>query len=131
MFKTDSLTAKVAELVAKSGPKVLEAIANDRAEKEFERRKLAAVKVVENLLTLEGNLKKLRPDNVSYTIDGDGKRVPQESWSKAKLDERDKTKEQIAKHEDALSKAIEGDDWEKLFNLANGKSVDEVKGNDQ
>jgi len=130
MFKTKSLNETVAERIAKSGDKVLEVIANARYEKEFKRRSDAATKVVDNLFVLEGNLKKIRPDHVSYTV-VEGKRVEHASWSKAKLDERDKLEQQIAQHETALTKAFEEDDWEKLFNLANGKPVGEVKEDDQ
>lgn len=110
------LKAKVAERLATAGATVKDAVVDHLYKEELDRRTNAALKAVSKLEDLEKQLRKAnKPDQVQY--DGEGKEVSS-SYSKAVVDELKKLREEKAKYEGALNKALEENDFSKLLELA-------------
>jgi hypothetical protein len=88
---------------------VVEALYN----KEADRRTAAVLKCVEEIEGKEKELNKLFPDVVTYE-DEEGK-VPTKRYSKERVEQRKKLKEEIGKLNGKLNLALEKNDWSKLL----------------
>lgn len=116
-----SINIAVAEKLATSGTQVVERVVNRLTEVELGRRADALLKAVELSGKLAKDLAKIdRPD--VQTFDGDGK-VVTETYTKARLEERKKLRDRIAKVEKAFEKATNvPPDYADLFNLKDDSS---------
>lgn len=94
-------------------------IINVFVDREVDRRAKAVVNVIDQTIKMEQDLRKLKPDVVTYSDNGD---VATSSWTKAKLDEKKKLEERIQKFANAVNKAIDKDDYSDVFNLSAGKT---------
>ena len=119
--KDDGLTVlkRIATDIAKITPKVEDAVVDAMVKRELNKRTEAVVQVMDNLSKLEGDLRKIKPDQVQ--IDDAGKEISS-SFSKAKFEELKKHREKIEKHRNALTKALEKGDFGDLYNLKNSGS---------
>lgn len=109
---TDVLTDVSDTLKTSADGAVLKRVKDAFVERELVKRTDALVKAFDKLTAAKSDLKKIKPDNVLYDEDGN---VTQESYSKAKLDERGKAKKQVAKLEEAINAALAGD-FSKVYN---------------
>ena len=85
-------------------------------EKELSERKDLFLTGISKLQDLQRDAHKLKPDVDTDKFDAEGKMVGVPSFSKAKLEEIKKHKEQVAKVENAIDKAF-GGDFSKLKEL--------------
>jgi len=92
---------------------LFDAIADQIATKEIEVRTERVAKGFTTLDTLKKELKKVKPDNVTY--DGDGKEVSC-SYSKATVTKKKALEEQIEKLEKLLEGVFTDDDGYQKFN---------------
>lgn len=120
-----SLQTKVAEMIKTNAPQQVEdKIIAALVDREVNRRSDALTKAIDNLSKMEGERKRIKPDNVSYNEDGT---VKDQSYSKAKTEEIKKLDQKIDKHTKAITKALENQDYGDVYNLgkdqgAGGKS---------
>lgn len=108
-----SIGIKVAEQIASAGPAILGKVIDKLATVEIEKRADALLNAVNAAVATKRELQKVKPDNVTY--DGEGK-VASETYSKAKIDEKKKLQEKLAKIEAAVEKAV-GGDFSKVLEL--------------
>lgn len=113
-----SIREKIAEQLAELSPSVEAQVISTMTEREIDKRANAIVTVLDKASKLKNDLNKCRPDQIMY--DTEGKKVS-EGFSKAKLDERNKILAVIKKHDDAINKALEKQDFADVYNLAGGK----------
>ena len=118
-----SLQMKLAEKISELSPLVENDVIESLVNRELTKRSNAIVLVMDKLSKLEGDLKKVRPDN---TFDADGNKVS-EYFTKAKIDEKNKLNQNIEKHTKAINKALEKADFGDVYNLSSGKSGDDQK----
>lgn len=111
-----SVHAKIAEQLSELSPKVENAVVDALVERELTKRSEAVVQCMDMLAKCEGDLRKIKPDQVSY--DGDGKEVSS-TFSKNKFEEKKKLLERIEKLKNAITKAIEKGDFSDVYNLKN------------
>jgi hypothetical protein len=111
----NSIKEKTELALANSGAKALDFVVNQivaRKEKEYAE---ACAKVVASLEEATKEKYKLaKPDAITYNADGT---VAASAFTKARLDEQKKLNEKIEKIENALKKAFEADDFEKVLEL--------------
>jgi hypothetical protein len=88
-------------------------------ERELDKRSNALVSVMDLLNKAESELKKLKPDQNGFDDSG---KVVSSSYSKEKLDERNKIVARIGKLEKAINKALDPNspDYSDCYNLASG-----------
>lgn len=99
---------------------VIDAVVDQFVTREVNKRSTAIVTILDLLSREKQNSYKLKPD--IETFDADGK-VVSSGFSKTKAEEIKKNKELISKYENALTKALDKDDYSDVYNLANsGKS---------
>lgn len=110
----NSVQTAVAEKIATLGPSVEEKVVDALVGRELNRRSEALVGAMDKLSKLEGDLKKIKPDQISY--DEDGKEVSK-TYSKAKTEEKDKLNKKIGKFTAAITKALEKDDFNDVYNI--------------
>lgn len=111
----NAIQTKVIEQIGNISPKVENAVVEILVDRELVKRSRALVIVIDMLSEAEGQLRKMKPDQVFY--DADGKETAS-AFSKAKNDESKKLKEKIAKFEKAIDKAISGD-FSDVYNIQN------------
>lgn len=116
------LLSDVKELIDASGGAVRTAVVQAFVDEEKTKRVTALVAGLKAYRTAKSNLAKIKADNILFG--GDGK-VAQECWTKAKLEERKKALEQLAKIEKAVAFALK--DTPDFNLLAQIKPVAEVK----
>ncbi len=110
--KVQELLADIAAGIKDSGAAVAERYVTRSVEKEVEARVDLLEKAVQKRFELLAALGKVnRADAV--TFDADGKEASA-TYTKPRLEEIKKAKEALAKHEEALDKALVGNDWSKL-----------------
>lgn len=109
--------SSVKEKVSASTTDVLDRAKTALVEKELVERKDAFLAALNKLQELQREGKKIKPDDERF--DADGKLVSA-AYSKAKVEELKKHKEQVAKVEKAIAKAFEGD-FSKLKEAAQGQ----------
>ena len=111
-----SVQQKIATQIAELAPSVEETVVNTLVERELAKRSEAVVQCMDTLAKLEGDLRKTKPDQVSF--DNDGK-IISESFSKSKFEEKKKLIDRIGKYTSAITKAIEKADFSDVYNLKN------------
>jgi len=114
--KETSVHQKIATQIAELAPSVEETVVNTLVERELTKRSEAVVQCMDALAKLEGDLKKIKPDQVSFDTDG---KIISESFSKNKFEEKKKLIERIGKYTSAITKAIEKADFGDVYNLKN------------
>ena len=110
---TDVLTDVSETIKAEAGVTVVARVKEAFVERELARRTDALVKAFDKLNTLKGDFKKIKADNVLYDEDG---KVASESFTKDKLEERNKAKKAVEKVEEAINAALAGD-FNKVYNV--------------
>lgn len=110
----NSVQIKVAESIANITPKVEDQVVEVLVERELEKRATAIVKAMDTLSKFEGELKKIRPDQTSFSETGE---KISETYSKAKLEEKNKLQQKIDKNTKAINKALETGDYQDVYNL--------------
>lgn len=113
-----SLQIKVAALIKDKAPQQVEdKVVDALVAREVSRRSDALTKAIDEYARIEGEIKRIKPDVVTYNID---KSIKDSSYSKAKVEELEKLNKKLDKHEKAITKALEDKDYGDLYNL--GKS---------
>lgn len=110
----NSVQIKVAENIANIAPKVEDQVVEVIVERELEKRATAIVKAMDILSKFEIDLKKIKPDQTSFSETGE---KISESYSKAKLEEKNKLTQKIDKNTKAINKALETGDYQDVYNL--------------
>lgn len=111
-----SVHQKIATQIAELAPSVEETVVNTLVERELTKRSEAVVQCMDTLAKLEGDLRKIKPDQVSFDSDG---KIISESFSKNRFEEKKKLIERIGKYTNAVTKAIEKADFSDVYNLKN------------
>jgi len=107
----EAVAASLKNLGTRTRESVVEHFAAERAQKQA----TALIKGLDKLTALERDLNKInRPDVVNY--DGNGDALPG-VFSKERIEERKKLNEQIEKLTNAINKADDLGDFDKLFEL--------------
>lgn len=110
--KAQGLLADVASRIKESGPQVYARLRDAMVEKEITSRVDLLDKAFQKRFQLLTDLRKVdRPDQETYNADGS---VATASYTKPRLEEIRKAKEALAKHENALEKALASNDFSKL-----------------
>lgn len=110
--KAQGLLADVASRIKESGPQVYARLRDAMVEKEIASRVDLLDKAFQKRFQLLTDLRKVdRPDQETYNADGS---VATASYTKPRLEEIRKAKEALAKHENALEKALASNDFSKL-----------------
>jgi hypothetical protein len=113
---TQTVKQLVTDRLGAIGPVVQSKVVDLLVDQEVERRVKAVSVLVAKLDELNGNLKKIdRADVETFNQDGSPATA---TFTKARLEEIKKAKEQIAKIEKALDMAFENNDFQKVFDLA-------------
>jgi len=123
-----SIRDKIAGQIAQIGPDVENRVIDTIIEKETAKRAAAIAVVLEKLEVEEKNLKKINHPDLK-TFDRD-KKVIAEGFSGARLQEIETVEKKIAKITNALTKALEKDDMQDVYQLAGGGTPKD-KGGDQ
>jgi|SRR5882724_2643018 len=110
----NSVQTKVAEQIINIAPKVEDKVVDALVSRELNRRSDSLVQAMDKLSKLEVDLKKIKPDVVTYDING---KVASESYSKVKSEEYKKLNEKIGKFTKAIAKALENSDFSDVYNL--------------
>lgn len=113
-----SILATVADQIKTLNPRVEEAVVDTLVEREIEKRSHALVILLDRIAVLEKELKKIKPDQLTFKKDGT---LISESWSKNQLETRNKTEGKIKKITDAINKALIEKDFSNVYQLANEK----------
>ena len=110
--KAQGLLADVADRIKQSGPEVYNRLRDAMVEKELAERVSLLDKGVQKRFQLMTELRKVdKPDNETFNADGS---LASGTYSKPRLEEIKKAKEALAKHENALEKALAHNDFSKL-----------------
>lgn len=115
----NTVTTKVAVRIANLAPDVENKVVDVLVQRELDRRSTALVTIIDRLDKAERDFRRLGADVI--TFDENGAKTS-EAFSKARVDERKKAKEQIDKMTKAIDKALTGGDFNDLYNLANQKA---------
>lgn len=122
MANTSSIREKVAQEIAALAPRLESELVDHLVDREVEKRTKSLVNVLDKLMTLESEAKKLGEDIVAY--DETGKAISK-MFSKKRIEERAKNRGRIQKHINAINKALEKNDYSDLNQLAAGKDTAE------
>lgn len=110
--KAQGLLADVATRIRESGPEVYNRLRDAMVEKEVSSRVDLLDKAFQKRFQLMTDLRKVdKPDHEAFNADGS---LASGTYSKARLEEIKKAKEALAKHENALEKALATNDFGKL-----------------
>jgi hypothetical protein len=109
----------VADGLIKVNDKVRAAIVADISEKEFQKRVEATTKVLEEFEKIERDLRKIKP--VPTGFDLKGQPVGDPVYSREQVEEVKKATEKLDKLNKALEKALNDNDFSKVFEIANAK----------
>lgn len=115
-----SINEVVSEKIKSAGPQpVVDAVVALLVQKENDRRVKALAEALEAAAKAQQELFKVKPDNVTFNEDGS---PASSTYSKAKLDEKKKLQEKLAKIEKAIENATntEKPDFSGLYNIAKG-----------
>jgi hypothetical protein len=110
-----SISTAVAERLASIAPEVTGKVVDHLVTKELNRRSEAVITALQEIDKLNVDLKKVKPDVVTYNDDGS---VASSNWTKAKLEEKNKVQQRITKLTSAVDKALGSNDYSDLFNVA-------------
>ena len=116
-----SLQIRVAAEIAGSGEQVADKVVNLLAGKEISNRADNLSKVVTKVQGFNKDMNKLRRPDVDGTFAADDSVVTPPSFSGSRQKEIKKLQERIDGHNNAVTKAIERNDWDKLNELAGKK----------
>ncbi len=106
------LLSEVAEKIGQSTPQVRERVVNALVEREVAARTDTLDKALAKRTELDREAKKLsKPDVEQFDVEG---KVMSTSFSKARVDELKKAREQLEKLETAIDKALADNDFSKL-----------------
>ena len=108
--KRFDIAAKAAKSIKAAD--VLGRVVDSLVEKEVARRAQTIEKAIELATQKERELNKFKPDVETY-VEG----VKQESYSKAKWEEKVKAEAELAKLEEAIETALVGADYKKLYEI--------------
>lgn len=109
----DVLTAVSETIKDRASEEVVARVQETFVERELTKRTDALVKAFDKLSAAKGDLNKIKPDNVLYNED---ETVASSTFSKAKLEERNKARKAVKKIEDAINAALAGD-FSKVYNI--------------
>ncbi len=108
----EAVAEGLTNLAGRTRESVIEHFAAAKAEKQAQ----ALIKGLDKLSGFERELQKInRPDIITY--DGDGQPLGTGAYSKERIEERKKLNEQIEKLTNAINKADDSNDFDKLFDL--------------
>jgi hypothetical protein len=111
-----SLRETVAQRIKEVGPDVEQKVVDILVDRVLKERVNLITKGFDKLSQAERDLKKIKPDNVTYNEDGS---VRDEGYSKSKVEERKKAKQRIEALRGALEKALSTQpNFDKLKKLA-------------
>lgn len=111
-MSNENIRTEVASRLAEIGQeKVRNAVVEKLVQDEISSRSDAVLKGLNDLSKLKNDLRKIKPDQKSFDATG---KIVNETYSKEKYEELNKTNQQIAKLETALQLALENDDYSKL-----------------
>lgn len=108
--------ARVKESLADSNCQVKNAIVERYTQMELGKRTEAVTKVIEKIEALETEARKIRPTFAGYTLDGAP--IGEPLYAKEQTEAVKKNKEQQAKLESALEKALGQNDYSKVYELS-------------
>jgi hypothetical protein len=97
------------------------AVADLLAKRETDKRTEAIVKSFDLLDSLNRDIRKFKPKPSGYTAEG---AVISEVWTKEDVDARNKAQQKIDKVVVALNKALDENDFGKLYDFAKGNVPD-------
>ena len=112
---TPSVKETVANRLANSGATIRNAVVDILVKEETDRRVAATTKAVNKLAELDKELKKLsKPDIETFNAD---ETPASPVFSKTRIEEIKKVREQIAKIEKALTEAFDNNNFQKVLDL--------------
>ena len=126
----ESIQAKTVEQLKEVVPELIDRVASIMKERNLTKKADAVVSVMDKLNKDEAELRKLGPDQAFY--DSEGKNID-ETFSKKRIDERQKCQGRINKMKSVLNKALTTDldqDWANVYNIAGGKNPPEGQDGD-
>lgn len=106
---TEAVIANMKDMSPRVVDKVVEAV----VERELNKKAEALVRVFDLVSREEKELKKIKPDIVSYNEDGS---VASSTWSKQALDNKGKLEKSIEKMKKAVDKALDTNDYSDVYN---------------
>ncbi len=109
-----SIGQKVAASITDAGPAILSKVIDKLASLEIEKRADALLNGVNAAISAKRELQKIKPDQQSFDASG---KVVTETYSKAKVEERKKAEEKLAKIEAAVEKAVNKNDFSGVLGL--------------
>lgn len=111
------VTKEVQSAISAAGPEIRSSLVTVLASREIEKRKAAAVKIVDQLVSFEKELQKIKPDQ--KFVDAAGKPVL-EVYSPEVQKSRKDLEDKITKYRNALNKAFDTEkpDFQPLLQLA-------------
>lgn len=114
--KAKDLKCSVAETLAKSGPVVFDRVKEHLVEEELKKRTDLVLKALVKKGELEGEIKKIKPDEKTVGLDADGKVIRAAEFTHEQVKTLKGHKEQLKKLESALELALNADkpDFNKL-----------------
>lgn len=113
------LRKDVAAQLAASGPKVRGIVVDLMVEKEIEKRKAAVLATIDKLEAKTKELRKAEKSGTT-TYDANGAPTGAFTFTKDQAESMKKLREEIAKLEGALTKALNDSDFTKLNELSSG-----------
>lgn len=114
-----AVVARIKELA----PSVEQKLIDHLAQIEITRRSDVLIQSFDNLTKMEKLVKGLGPDQKTYNEDGS---IKDESYSKTRLDDRNKMNSKIEKWKKAIDKALTEKDFADVYNLP--KSIEDKSG---
>lgn len=120
MSHQNSINTEVATRIASIAPQISEKVIDHLVSKELVRRTDAVIQALSEVEKLGKDLIKMKPDNTLYNDDGS---VASSSWTKPKLEEKNKLVAKIQKINVALEKALGENDFNLLFSLQKPQDV--------
>ncbi len=110
-----SIATTVAERLSNIAPAVADKVVEHLVNKELTRRSEAVIGGLAELDKLNGEFKKLKPDVNTFNADGT---AATSTWTKPKLEEKNKAEQKIAKLTKAIDKALNDNDYSDLYNFS-------------
>src|ERR1041384_5725629 len=117
-----TVTDKVAEEITKLAPRVESEVVAILVNRQVKKRVDALVSVLDMVDKANKDLLKLRADMVFFNEAGE---ALEPVFSKSKNEEKKKLKVKIDKLEKGLTKALEKNDYEDVYNISSGKTSPE------
>ncbi len=102
------------EQVKENRDKVEMRVVDGLVEEEIAKRTLLLRKALDKRDDLQKEFNKIKPDQVSFSFDGDGQKKKSETWSPDQIAKQEKSLKAIAKLDKAIDKAITDADYSEL-----------------